>query len=153
MHRYKQAPMQGTHPRTPRLHNVGTAWRPGALILAECQLLSWQLGRGWAAFIRSLRQVLLGGLSEPVERESLLPRKRTCSTTQADPGPPAQMAGRSQTVSCSRTASCPWVISCSLSCQMRVSSLPPDLSHWASCDRHCDTEGRGGNSEMGPQKM
>ena len=78
--------------------------------------------------------------------ESLLPRKHTCSTAQADPGPPAQMAGRSQSVSC------PWVISCSLSCQMRVGSLPPDR-HWASCDHHCDMEGRGGNDEMGLQKM
>lgn len=84
--------------------------------------------------------------------ESLLPRKHTCSTAQADPGPPAQMAGRSQSVSCSWTVSCPWVISCSLSCQMRVGSLPPDR-HWASCDHHCDMEGRGGNDEMGLQKM
>lgn len=144
--------LMGTHPSTPRLHNVGrVGW---VLAVASSQAGSW--GGGGQLSLGHSDKCCLGVIGAS-KRGSPLATKHTYSSTQADPTttttPPPQLAGRSQIVSCSRTVSYPWVISCSLSCQIRVSSLPPDLSHWASHDRCCDTDGRGGDGETGLRKM
>lgn len=100
----------------PRVHNVGIGWKPGALILAELPELATEERVG--SFHWVTHTSATWGLSVPVERDLPLSTEHTYSTIQTDPGPPAPLAGRSQTVSCSWTVSCPWVISCSLICPL-----------------------------------